>query len=258
MAEATPQLTLDCVRALSDAYYAAFNADYGKRTIGTFSAVDTENWVEVEGHSGELSLMQDPNGRRWLLDADEPAHGVDVTDVALVYAEPASSREPFGVDSAAAFNAALPAGWVVECSVYSTGHLVLASHRLHGNVSIGPKKRLVPADALLLRKRVDDVMAPSLSYSQWLASGERFGFAGAVEMSSLTRALRLLAICIERGDIREADVAQALLVAGDYTLPCPIAEASNEGACVAELVALLSQVAIEHGHAEALPEEWIA
>lgn len=145
------------------------------------------------------------------------------------------------------FAVALPPGWRVSVSQVPTGWLVRASHALFGDALIGPKKRLVPADVEFLRSRVDEVVAPKLTYSQWLASGERFGFHGRAEMTSLTRALRLLAICIERGDVEAAGVAQALFARDDYTVPCPVAEASNFGANVAELVALLDQAAAEFG-----------
>jgi hypothetical protein len=153
------------------------------------------------------------------------------------------------------FQAALPSGWLVSLTRPTGLWLVHARHVLFGDAMVGAKKRLVPADVGLLRKRVDECMAPTLTYSQWLASGERLGFAGSVGMTSLTRALRLLAICIERDDVNASDVAQALFKPGSYTLLCPVAQASNGGMNVAELVWLLNQTATEHGHADALPEE---
>lgn len=178
---------------------------------------------------------------------------------------------------AATFQAALPEGWTVEIYSSNREHVVRATHPLYGDATIGPKLRLVPLDVELLRDRVRDVEAPLLTYSQWLASGKRQGFvpltaveAAVKEMKryhdaedwrnaqSLGRALRLLAICIERGDVEPSDVAQALFgpvsvngavqQAFVYTLDCPVAEASSYGRDVAELLALLGQAAKAYGY----------
>jgi hypothetical protein len=149
--------------------------------------------------------------------------------------------------TAAAFQAALPDGWCVEIKQFTEGWTAHAFNVRYGSATIGPKRKLVPADVGFLRSRVDDIVAPPLTYSQWLASGQRFGFAVVAEDTPLTRGLRLLAICIERGDIDAADVAQALFKADTYTLRCPVAEASNFGRNVAELYSLLADAAKQHG-----------
>jgi hypothetical protein len=216
----------------------------------------------------------------------------------------------------AEFEAALPEGWRVEIKQFSEGWAAHASSALHGSATIGPKRKLVPADIVFLRKRVDDVIAPALSYSQWLAAGQRAGFASAEETFSygavqeyikdgyaqgypshltyvirgpapfsgseygnekqaqdvvaelnrlhasavacsdtpLTRGLRLLAICIERGDVDAGDVAQALFKADTYTVQCPVAAALNGDANVAELDALLADAAKQYGY----PFDWEA
>lgn len=64
----------------------------------------------------------------------------------------------------------------------------------------------------------------------------------------LAQSLRLLATCIERGDVEPSDVAQALFDPGAYTIGCPVAEASAYGRDVAELMALLGQVAEAYGY----------
>jgi hypothetical protein len=156
---------------------------------------------------------------------------------------------------AAEFEAALPEGW--ECEVLQNRHRqweVWAYHGFYPNVQIGPKLKLVPADVAFLRSRVDDVIAPPMTYSQWLAAGERHGFAVAAKDTPLTRGLRLLAICIERGDVDAGDVAQALFKADTYTVQCPVAAALNGDANVAELDALLADAAKQHGY----PFDWEA
>lgn len=165
------------------------------------------------------------------------------------------------------FQAVLPAGWHAEVMQVREGWTVRAFNVRYGDATIGPKRKLVPADVEFLRSRVDDVIAPPLTYSQWLAAGERQRFVQphsddgqAVEHATVCahgrawskartfgRALRLLATCIERGDVNAGDVAQALFCTDTYTLPCPVAEASNGGRDVAELYALLADAAEQHG-----------
>jgi hypothetical protein len=158
--------------------------------------------------------------------------------------------------TAAEFQAALPDGWCVEIKQFTEGWTARAFNVRYGSATIGPKRKLVPADVGFLRSRVDDVIAPPLTYSQWLASGQRFGFAVAAEDTPLTRGLRLLAICIERGDVSAPDVAQALFKpdTDTYTLRCPVAEASSSGRAVSELWALLADAADQHGQPFAWPE----
>ncbi len=152
--------------------------------------------------------------------------------------------------TAAEFEARLPAGWRVEIAAHSEGVTVRAFNVCYGAATIGPKRKLVLRDVDFLRSRVDDVIAPPLTYSQWLATGRRFGFAGTLDDTPLTRGLRLLAICIEREDVDPGAVARALFCAATYsdTVHCPVTIASGEGRNVAELYALLADAAKQHGH----------
>lgn len=147
----------------------------------------------------------------------------------------------------------LPDGWRVEMTTERlsndrTGHVITAIHPLYGRVNIGPKLRVVPMDMRKLADRVQDAVAPPLTYSQWQAAGIRQGYLRSEEDGPLPRALRLLAVCIERGDVVASDVAQALFRADAYTLGCPVAEASGAGDDVAELFALLGQAAEAYGY----------
>ena len=155
----------------------------------------------------------------------------------------------------AEFEAALPEAWGVQVLQVGKNWIVLASNELVGCTTIGPKRKLVPADVAFLRSRVDDVIAPPLTYSQWLDAGRRFGFAGTLDDTPLTRGLRLLASCIERGDVDADDVAQALFRADTYTVNCPVAEASDYGRNVAELYALFAEAAKKHGQPLAWDDE---
>lgn len=151
------------------------------------------------------------------------------------------------------FQRALPDGWRVEISSEPLpndrrGHVVTATHGLFGRVSVGPKLRLVPLDIEKLADRVRDAEAPPLSYSQWVRSGVRHGYLTIAEDAPLPRALRLLAICIERGDVEASDVARALLANDTYAVDAPVAEASVCGADVSELMFLLGQAAVEYGY----------
>lgn len=154
------------------------------------------------------------------------------------------------------FQAVLPRGWRVSIFGVARGSVVMASNPLYGEASIGPKLRLVPADLGALRKAVDAVEVPPLTYSQWLAVAKARNYHAPtvaswlgtkheelphhqwVNARALGNFLRLLATCIERGDVRACDVVQALFAEDTYTVDCPIAEASNEGEEVAELYAL--------------------
>ena len=157
------------------------------------------------------------------------------------------------------FRRALPEGWAVERTIKSLhdgrpGHVITAAHRLYGRVSIGPKLRVVALDVQLLADRVRDAEAPPMTYSQWQAAGIRAGYLRATIDEPLPRALRLLAICIEREDVEASDVVQALLGKDTYTIDCPVAAASNYGSDVYELGTLLARVAAQygvplHGHA---------
>lgn len=159
------------------------------------------------------------------------------------------------------FESALPwSGWTVTIAdVESMGRSVrqvVAAHDLFGCVILGPKLRLVPRDIQALADLVQDVEAPRLTHTQWLASGQRQGFTPPVLSNErealLARSLRLLAICIERGDVQAFDVAQAMLRPGDYTVDCPVkyavyAASTNARELVTELHDLLARTANEFG-----------
>lgn len=156
------------------------------------------------------------------------------------------------------FQAALPKGWTVAALPHDgRGYIMQARHPRYGVVQIGPKLRRVPRDVQLLAERVRDVEAPPLTYQQWLAAGERGGFVqpepppddAEPATTALTHALRLLAVCIDRGDVDASDVAQALFVGGGYTVDCPVAMASNYGRGVSELYLALDNAARYYGYA---------
>lgn len=134
------------------------------------------------------------------------------------------------------FQAALSDGWSARVETWPSPteahpervvYQVTASHPIFGEVTIGPKLRLVQRDVDTLRGLIADILAPKLTFSQWLASGERFGYSAAPTGNPMSRLLRLLAVYIDRGDIEpsammrvfvasESEVDQLLLDVSDF------------------------------------------
>lgn len=248
----TKRLTSYCKEVLAQAYYSRVREGLGVAVSD--AEAEERGWRDFGPWDGEDYMYTDPEGQLWLTNADEPCTAVNVTDVPLQYADSVSDvllaqhpvSNPPTVDD---FQQALGDDWAVEIQRTGRNWQVTATNRLFGTATIGPKLRLVPCDVGFLAMRVDDLMAPSLTYSQWLASGDRLGFSQTpAKMTPLTKALRLLAITLERGELEEIEVAQALFNHKGYTVDCPIAMASAYREDVAELSFLLGRVAKQYGY----------